>query len=298
MAAGSPAFGGTGALALADVARSFGSQSGRHGAGGLGHDAAGFGNETQSQTMTARDALLGSSFSLTGAADGSGGSMAFWGRAAQGSFDGREGTFSLDGEVTTGMLGADYARGKWLVGLALAQSAGEGDYRDTDVSPRPDSQTCPADAADGLCDDAVRAGDGSVEASLTAAIPYAALQASERLKLWGAAGYGTGEVTLKTATGGSYKSDTTWSMAAAGLRGDLLAPPAPGSGSGAGSGSGPALAVTSDALWTRTSSEKNPRSRGVGVRRDPAQARPGGQLPVRAGGRRPSDPQARNRRAP
>ncbi|MDE0459926.1 MAG: hypothetical protein OXI15_21765 [Chromatiales bacterium] len=35
-----------------------------------------------------------------------------------------------------------------------------------------------------------------MEASLTAAIPYAALQVSERLKLWGAAGYGAGEVTL------------------------------------------------------------------------------------------------------
>ncbi len=254
-ASGSPA-GGTGALALADVARAFGGQSGHSGPGGIGHDAAGFANGTQSQTMTARDALLGSSFSLTGAADGSGGSMAFWGRAAQGSFDGSEGTFSLDGTVTTGMLGADYARGKWLVGLALAQSEGEGDYRDSDVSPRPDGQSCPDGVDSGLCSGAVRAGDGSVEASLTAAIPYAALQVSERLKLWGAAGYGTGEVTLKTALGGSYKADTSWSMAAAGLRGDLLAPPAPGSGSGAGSGSGPALAVTSDALWTRSSSEK------------------------------------------
>ncbi len=244
--------GGTGALALADVAQAFGDRSGQSGPGGFGHDAAGFGSgfdgmQPQSRGMTGREALLGSSFSLTGATDGSGGSMAFWGRAAQGSFDGREGTFSLDGTVTTGMLGADYARGKWLVGLALAQSEGEGDYRDSDVSPRPDGQICP-EGAGPLCSGAVRAGDGSVEASLTAAIPYAALQASERLKLWGAAGYGTGEVTLKTALGGSYKSDTTWSMAAAGLRGDLLAPPA--------EGSGPALAVTSDALWTRSSSEK------------------------------------------
>ena len=267
VAAGSSTLGGTGSPALAEVAQAFGDRSGGLGPGGLGpgglgHDAAGFGpglqageasgaGFPQSQTMTARDALLGSSFSLTGAADGSGGSMAFWGRAAQGSFDGREGTFSLDGTVTTGMLGADYARGKWLVGLALAQSEGEGDYRDTGIDPRPASQTCPSDAegADAeLCRNAVRAGDGSVEASLMAAIPYAALQASERLKLWGAAGHGTGEVTLKTALGGSYKADTSWSMAAAGLRGDLLAPPA--------EGSGPALAVTSDALWTRTSSEK------------------------------------------
>ena len=241
------------ALAMADIARGFGADApaavSPGSAGDRFGDARAGASLAQSRSMTARDALLGSSFSLTGAADGSGGSLAFWGRASQGGFDGREGTFSLDGAVTTGMLGADYARGKWLVGLALARSAGEGDYRDTGTSPRPDGQTCPEGGADAeLCSGAVRAGDGAVEASLTAAIPYAALQVSERLKLWGAAGYGTGEVTLKTALGGSYSSDTSWSMAAAGLRGDLLAPPA--------EGSGPALALTSDALWTRTSSEK------------------------------------------
>ena len=241
---------GEAALAMAEIARGFGGNAG--GPGSLsGTGGTGFAETPpHSHTMTARDALLGSSFSLTGEKDGSGGSMAFWGRAAQGSFDGREGTFSLDGTVTTGMLGADYARGRWLVGLALAQSDGEGDYRDTDVMSRAASQDCPAEAAE-LCRGAVREGDGTVEASLTAAVPYAAFQASERLKLWGAAGYGTGEVTLKTELGGRYKADTSWSMAAAGLRGDLLEAPA--------EGSGPALAVTSDALWTRTSSEKTAR---------------------------------------
>ena len=86
-------------------------------------------------------------------------------------------------------------------------------------APRPDGQSCPDGVDSGLCSGAVRAGDGKVEASLTAAIPYAALQASERLRLWGAAGYGTGEVTLKTAMGGSYRADTTWSMAAGGDEG-------------------------------------------------------------------------------
>ena len=252
--------GGTGALALAEVMRGIDGHGAVGNAGRFGDAGFGPGPEsgprqafggTQSHTMTARDALLGSSFSLTGATDAGGGSMAVWGRAAQARFDGREGMFSLDGEVTTGMLGADYARGRWLVGLALTQSTGEGEYRDTEVAPRPASQTCPEgmDAqTQAPCEGVVRAGDGEVEASLTAAIPYASLRASERLKLWGAAGYGSGEVTLKTAMGGSYKSDTTWRMAAAGLRGDLLAPPE--------SGSGPALALTSDALWARTSSEK------------------------------------------
>ncbi len=200
--------------------------------------------ERQPQYLTARDVLVGSSFLLTGAEDDSGGSMAFWGRAAHGSFDGREGTFSLDGDATTGMLGTDYARGRWLVGLALVRSEGGGDYRDTGTGP----QSCPEGVGAELCDGAVRAGDGSVDASLMAAVPYAAFEVSERVKLWGAGGYGTGDVTLKTEMGGSYSADTSWSMAAAGLRGGLLAPPV--------EGSGPALAVTSDVLWTRSSSER------------------------------------------
>ncbi len=233
----------------------FGGHSDRFGADGFGN-AHGFGSSSgQSQTMTMQEALLGSSFTATGAKDGAGGSLAFWGRAAQGSFDGREGAFSLDGDATTAMLGADYARGNWLVGLALMQSAGEGGYRDTNPKSRATSQLCEEnDNGDMdedrvvLCKEAIREGDGSVEASLTAAVPYAALQASERLKLWGAAGYGTGEVTLKPQVGGNYRADIDWTMAAAGLRGDVIAPPK--------EGSGPALAVTSDALWARTSSDK------------------------------------------
>ena len=229
----------------------FGS-GGPDGFGPLGFGQDRFGSTgAQSRSMTGREALLGSSFTATGETDGTGGSLAFWGRAAQSSFDGREGTFSLDGEATAAMLGADYARGRWLVGMALMQSSGEGGYTDRESGP----QHCP-DVGEGmdpatmahLCGGAVREGDGDVEASLTAAVPYAALEASERLKVWGAAGYGAGEVTLKPAMGGALTSDITWTMAAAGVRSALLGPP--------GEGSGLALALTSDALWARTSSEK------------------------------------------
>ena len=249
-------------LAQSDVARAFGASTGHF---GTGHDPHGFGQDrfggAQAYSMTAREALLGSSFTATGEKDGTGGSLAFWGRAAQSSFDGREGAFSLDGEATTAMLGADYARGNWLLGMALMQSSGEGGYRDTKPESRAVSQIC-ADAENDtenggsqpvthLCNGAVRAGNGEVEATLTAAVPYAALQASERMKLWGALGHGTGEVTLrpetpKSETSRPLTSDISWTMAAMGLRGDVVAP----------KGSGPALAVTSDALWARTGSDK------------------------------------------
>ncbi len=229
-------------LAQSDVARAFGASAGRFSTVGFGQGFA------QSRTMTGLEALLGSSFTATGETDGSGGSLAFWGRAAQSSFDGREGTFSLDGETTTAMLGADYARGKWLVGLALMQSSGEGGYADAGTGSVRCPQDLDAEMRAVVCGGAVREGDGDVEASLTAAVPYAALQASEHLRLWGAAGFGTGEVTLKPSVGGSLKSDLSWTMAAVGARSELLPPPK--------EGSGPTLALTADGLWARTSSEK------------------------------------------
>ena len=217
--------------AQSDVARAF----------GAGHG--GFGGSAQSRSVTAREALLGSSFTATGEKDGTGGSLAFWGRAAQSSFDGREGTFSLDGEATTAMLGADYARGDWLAGMALMQSSGKGGGSFAD----PGSES-------GAGSGSARGAGGKVEATLTAAIPYLALQASERVKLWGALGHGVGEVMLKPELGEMLKSDISWSMASLGLRGDLL-PTQESSGSESGGG-GPALALVSDALWAGTSSEK------------------------------------------
>ena len=181
------------------------------------------------RTLTGRDLMLGSRFTLTGERDATGGSLAFWGQAAQSGFDGREGRVSLDGEATTAMLGADYARDRWLAGMALMQSDGKGDYRDT----------------------AAGAGSGSggdVKTTLTAALPYASLQVSERMKLWGALGHGTGEVTLKPEPGRTLKSDLSWTMAATGLRSEVIPPPE--------EGSGPALALVSDALWAGISSDK------------------------------------------
>ena len=206
---------------------------------GLGLD----GPESQSPTLTAEEALLGSRFTLTGPADATGGTTAFWGRASRSTFDGTErgdGTaITLDGTVTTALLGADYARGDWLFGLTLTQSTAEGTY----ATPGED-RSC-ADPEGGHC--AVRAGDGDLEAQLTAAVPYAALDATPHLKLWGAAGRGAGEVTLKTQEA-RYRADTDWTLAAAGLRGTVLTPPP--------EGSGPALALTADALWTRTASDR------------------------------------------
>ncbi len=207
----------------------------------------------QSYSMTEREALLASSFTATEDKDTSGGSLAFWGKASQSNFDGTEGTFSLDGEATTLMSGTDYARGEWLLGIALMQSKGKGGYRDTDTVKQADLPECKEkdndtlseDARKVLCNGAILKGSGDVEATLTAAVPYASFDATERLKVWGALGLGTGDVTLKPNTGGKLSSDISWTMAAGGLRGDVIS-----------QGSGFSLAIKSDVLWARTTSDK------------------------------------------
>ena len=71
---------------------------------------------------------MGSSFALAAQTEG-GGSVAVWGRMAQSRFAGREAGLSLDGDVTTGLLGADYAQGSLTGGAVLSHSRGEGGYR-------------------------------------------------------------------------------------------------------------------------------------------------------------------------
>ncbi|MCY4165982.1 MAG: hypothetical protein OXF03_07545 [Gammaproteobacteria bacterium] len=268
-ASGQPAIGGGPALGMAgpgtpgawlmpNIAPGFGAQAldpaaGASSASGTFGDRLGAGvpgaPPPRSRAMAAQEALLGSSFTLTRKRDGADGTMAFWGRTSRSRFDGAErgqgNDVALDGTVTTGMLGVDYARGGWLVGLALTRTLSDGRYASVGGG---DPCAAFGEEAPAGCGGAQRIGDGDVEASLTAAVPYAAWRASERLKVWGAAGYGAGEVALKTF-GGRHGADTSWSMAAAGARGDLLAPRP---------GGGPALALVSDALWTRTASDGAP----------------------------------------
>ena len=166
---------------------------------------------------------MGSSFALAAQTEG-GGSVAVWGRMAQSRFAGREAGLSLDGDVTTGLLGADYAQGALTGGAVLSHSSGEGGYS--------------GEAA------------GKVEASMTALTPWAGYKVTERLSVWGALGYGMGELTLTPKNPQTQKdqpaqkTDIDMTLAAAGVRGTVV------------DGDGPKLDAVADARWVRTTSEK------------------------------------------
>ena len=87
------------------------------------------GGDATSRTLTGRELLLGSSFHLAaGGGEAGGPGYAAWGRVTVGGFDAEapaeKGTVRLDGEVTTGIVGADAQWERWLAGVALSVSEG------------------------------------------------------------------------------------------------------------------------------------------------------------------------------
>ena len=180
----------------------------------------------RTRALTGRDFVLGTSFTLTGGGRDGAGFASVWGRGAIAGFDGREGDLAVDGEVTSGLLGADWASERWKAGLALGHSRGTGGYRT--------GGTCDVHCA------------GDIDATLTGLYPYGGMDLTERLSLWAAAGYGSGEVTVTPEGGAGMSADLTMSMGAAGVRSEVLKPEG---------GEGLALALKADTRITRTSSD-------------------------------------------
>ena len=165
--------------------------------------------------VTGREVIAGRSFALT---DG-GESVSVWGRGAHSRFDGRDGKGSLQGEVTTVTIGADWSSGRLIAGLSLSRSEGRGSYRLDDREDELDS-------------------------SLTGLYPYLGYEVTDRFSVWGVVGYGDGGLTLTPEGGEGLETDLSLAMVAAGARGDLV----PRRGT-----DGLALALEADALAVGTS---------------------------------------------
>ncbi len=226
--------GGGGGAALAHVltgfAQTFGAPSApaadeddpfaRHGLTSGWNDPA----ATGARRVTARELLLGTSFRAV-LGQGAGSQWTSWGQGASVSqFSAAVPGLGLTGEAATGSMGMDYERGRLLMGFAMTHSVGEGTASDAGW----------------------RYALGS---TATMMMPYARLALSERISAWGMAGTGSGRMTLDLDGGVAqrYRTDLAMTLAATGVRGELIAPAEPG---------GFALALKADAFWVRTESDR------------------------------------------
>ena len=164
------------------------------------------------------DLLTGSAFAMNRETR-HGGILSFWSRGAQSRFSGREGALSLGGDVRTTMFGADYAKGPLVTGLSLSHSLGLGEYAGV--------------------------AGGQVASSVTGLYPWLGYKATERVTVWGVAGYGSGGLLLTPQGGPALEAGLSMAMAAAGTRGELVA----------GGAGGFELAFKADALWVGTATD-------------------------------------------
>ena len=184
--------------------------------------------------VSGRDLLLGSSFHLAaGGGTGSPGQAA-WGRVTAGGFDGEApadgGNVRVDGEVITGILGADAEWDRLLAGVAISASEGEGTFDQPGVD------------------------SGTIDSTMTTVSPYARYMVNDRISVWGLAGFGTGDMTIVQAANDRgqpervTRTDLEMRLAALGGRGALLEADGP-------EGTGMDLALKAEAFFVETESE-------------------------------------------
>ena len=178
---------------------------------------------TPMRRMAGRELLMGTSFRAV-LGGGAGSQWTSWGQGASVSaFSSAGPALSLSGETATGSLGMDYEHGRLLTGFAMTHSLGEGTAQGAGRSY-------------------------AMGSSVTTALPYARYALSERVSAWGLAGTGSGSLTLDLdgEAPERYGADLSMTLAAAGVRGDLVTPAEAG---------GFALALKADAFWVRTVSD-------------------------------------------
>ena len=220
---------------LASIARAMGAPEGPGpegdpGLGVPGHPAR---SGSPAREITGRELLLGSAFHLAKEGDGGAPGLAAWGRVTVGGFDGEapadSGNVRIDGNVTTGILGADAEWNRLLAGVAVSVSEGEGTFDQPGVD------------------------SGSIESTMTTVSPYARVTVNERISVWGLAGYGTGDMTIVQAANDATgqperiaRTDLSMRLAALGGRGALLT---------ADEAGGFDLALKADGFYVETTSE-------------------------------------------
>ena len=188
------------------------------------------------QVMSAHELMLNSSFRLQAPMDETGApAWGAWGRFSASSFEGEADGVTLSGDVTTGLLGADVGTDTWTAGVALSAAKGDGPFELVDDG---------AGSANGPCD------RGTIESSLTSVHPYAQVSINDDVDAWAIGGYGTGDMTIDHTACEAFKTDIGMTMAAAGVRGQIME---------ADAGDALDATIRTDVLWLRATSDKTER---------------------------------------
>ena len=138
-----------------------------------------------------------------------------------------KGAVDMDGEVTTGIVGADAAWARWLAGVAVSVSEGEGTYAYGEV------------------------GSGKLESTLTGVHPYARVEVNDRVQAWGLLGFGAGEMTMRPEGKDAIETDIDMRLGAVGAQGALT---------DAGETGGVDLVLKGDAFLVQMESARAPNT--------------------------------------
>ena len=169
--------------------------------------------------MGLRELLANSAFLLKGGQDGG---FSIWGRGNYTRFDNLGEGIQSDGDAVTATLGVDWSCANCRFGIALSRTLVEASYGESGR------------------------GDGELESTITGLYPYLSLRISDRFSVWGLAGQGQGELSARSAGDApALKVDLKSRLAGLGARGELLT-----------TGNGFSLAVKTDAMYSRTSTEE------------------------------------------
>ena len=211
------------------------------------HDALSLdGRSDGPRSLTASESLAGSSFQI-GAGDEAR-ALYLWGRGSFTSFDDRIEARSLDGNVRSATVGAEFSVERMLGGIALSHSLGTGSF--------------------------LRGyGDGveEGETSVSGVYPYAHFRVSKWLTVWGTLGQGSGTLKLAMEDGGSIRTGLSLQMGAVGSRAAVRAPTPV---------DGRALYLEADALVVQVSSDAASRLPAVESRAGRTRVRLEGTWPI------------------
>ena len=152
-----------------------------------------------------------------------------WGEGAATRFSGAEDTLSLQGDVATANLGIDREGERWMAGVAVAFSEGAGAF---------------TALGDDIAGTNTGTAGGLLQTTLTTVYPYARYRLNDRLSIWGALGYGQGDLRLTEGRAGTVvDTDSGLRVGALGARGVIL------------DANGYELALRSDAMRVRMTSD-------------------------------------------